>query len=164
MPEQPIQAVCARLDSLQLSYELVYHPAVYTIAEMEALQIEEQGEIAKNLFLKEKKGQRHFLLMLKKEKRVDLKALSTQLGIGPLTFASAERLDRYLGLQQGAVSPFGLLHDHDRAVEVLIDKDLAASPQLGVHPNLNTATLWIAFADLLQFIEANGNPLYLLDC
>lgn len=84
--------------------------------------------------------------------------LHTLLGTSKLSFASEDRLMRYLGLTKGAVTPLGILNDHDHAVEVVLDRDLEKHPRLGVHPCVNTATVWLAFSDLRRLIEENRQP------
>lgn len=140
-------------------YELIEHPAVFTIEEMDKLGITLSGEVCKNLFLRDAKGRRHFLVVVQKDKHADLRALEKELESTRLSFASAERLEKYLGLHQGEVTPLGVVNDADAAVEVAFDKDLVGNPKLGVHPNDNTATVWIAFDDLRKVIEANGNAI-----
>jgi Ala-tRNA(Pro) deacylase len=155
--------VLNKLDELGVAYEVERHPAVFTIGEMEASGICGRGEVAKNLFLRDAGGKRHFLVMLQKDKTADLQALRVQLGCSRLSFASAERLDRLLKLTKGSVSPLGILNDAERAVEVAVDRDLTEKTRLGVHPNDNTATVWLAFADLKKIIEHNGNALRVID-
>ena len=91
---------------------------------MDRLGLPQKGTLCKNLFLRDAKGKRHFLVTCDEKKTVDLKALGRTLGAGNLSFASEERLEKYLGLKQGSVSPFGLMNDTDHAVEFFIDKDL----------------------------------------
>ena len=155
----PREQVLQRLDALGIPYELEEHPAVFTIDEMEALGIGARGEVCKNLFLRDAKGRRHFLVVLPGEKRADLETLRAQLGSSKLGFASAERLERYLGLHQGEVTPMGVLNDREAAVEVVFDRDLERFPLLGVHPNDNTATLWLTFPDIRRVVEQNGNQI-----
>ena len=152
-------AVCRKLQELGVDFTLVDHAAVYTIEEMEALHLEEKGEIPKNLFLRDAKGKRHILVSLKKEKRVNLKELGAKLGARGLTFASLDRLQHYMGIERGAVTPLGIFNDDDLAVEVVFDRDLLQSEWLGVHPNTNMATLWLRTNDLLQAIRSHGNEL-----
>ena len=96
-------------------------------------------------------------MVLQKDKQADLRALGEHLGV-KLSFASEERLMKYLGLEKGAVTPFGILNDTERAVEVLLDADLECMPLIGVHPNENTATVVLKPADLVRIIERHGNP------
>jgi len=80
------------------------------------------------------------------------------VGDGKLSFASPDRLRSHLGLTPGSVSPFGLINNSDRAVRVVVDRDLKSAPRLSFHPNINTVTLTIAAADFVKFLESCGNP------
>ena len=153
------EKVFARLEELGVSYEVTEHPAVFTIGEMDALGLTAKGEVCKNLFLRDAKGRRHFLVVVPGEARADLRALAAQLESSKLSFASAERLEKYLGLKQGEVTPLGVLNDADAAVEVVFDRGLERFPSLGVHPNDNTATVWLSLADILRVGEGNGNEI-----
>lgn len=152
------QKVLETLKRLSVRYELEEHEAVYTIEEMDRLGIGQNGEVVKNLFLRDAKGKRHFLVMLRKDKTADLKKLRLELDSTALSFGSEERLEKYLGLEKGAVTPFGVLGDPGRAVEVAIDQDLVGNPRLGVHPNENTATVWLSYADLERVLTESGHP------
>ena len=122
--ENQKQKVYDALDKLNIKYEVVEHEPVYTMEDMDRLGLPEKGTLCKNLFLRDSKGKRHFLVTCEESKKVDLKALGRQLGGGNLSFASEERLEKYLGLKQGSVSPFGLMNDTDHQVEFFLDKDL----------------------------------------
>ena len=161
--ENKREKVWPALDRLNISYELTEHPAVFTIEEMENLTIPLQGEICKNLFLRDDKGRRHFLVVLKKDKQADLALLGQRLGSSRLGFASAERLNKYLGLTKGEVTPMGILNDKKHEVEVVVDADLEDCPRLGVHPNDNTATVWLSFADLIRLIKDCQNHLSVIN-
>ena len=157
------ETVCQYLEDHGIPFELVEHPPVYTIEEMEQYSVTDQGDVVKNLFLRDYKGKKHFLVCLQKDKKADLKNIREQLGSTPLSFASEERLMKYLGLTKGAVTPFGILNDENREVTVVFDKDLTSSERLGVHPNDNTATVFLSFASLKKLIEEHGNPLIFAD-
>jgi Ala-tRNA(Pro) deacylase len=152
------QKVYEILDSLGISYARHEHPPVFTVEE--AVQHWEgiAGAHCKNLFLRNKKGNRHYLLIIEHTKRADLRTLTQQLGEDRLSFASAERLMRYLGLEEGAVSPFGLINDSQKEVQVVIDKDLQEAEQVNFHPNVNTATVGIGFSGFEKFLAYCGNP------
>lgn len=149
--------VLAALAGAGISYELVDHPAVYTMEEMEALHLPHGEAVVKNLFLRDPKGRRFFLVSLRGDKRADLRALGEQLGV-KLSFASEERLMEQLGLEKGSVTPFGVLNGGSGTVEVLFDEDIRAMPLIGVHPNENTATVFLAPAHLAGLIRDHGNP------
>lgn len=147
------------LDRLGIGYEGLEHDPVYTVEQLESVPFPGDVMVAKNLFLRDAKGKRHFLVVLPKNQAVDLRALEGAIGSTRLTFASEDRLHRHLGLTKGSVSPFGVLNDANLAVEVILGKTLAEYPRLGFHPNDNTATLFLAFADLLKVIEDHGNAI-----
>ena len=152
-----MQAVLDRLDQWGIRYQLVEHHAAYTMADIESFELEDRGLSAKNLFLRNQKGNRHFLLVVAGDKRVDLKSLGAAIG-EKLSFASEERLKKHLDLDKGAVSPMGIMFDETRQVEVLMDKDLKGVPSIGFHPAVNTATVYISGEGLELFIEKSGNP------
>lgn len=151
------QKVLGAFEKLQIPYEITEHPAVYTIEEMEAEGICDLGEVCKNLFLRDAKGSRHILLVVDKDKRVDLHKIREQLGTTRLSFASEERLQKYLKLTRGSVTPLSIINDPERLVEVAVDRDLVGKARLGFHPNVNTATVWISFDSLMKFVKACGH-------
>lgn len=157
------EAVQAKLRELGVSFEMDEHEPVYTIDEMVALGLTEKGLVAKNLFLRDAKGKRHFLVLIPGEKHADIKKVERQIGCTRLSFASDERLMKYLGLTKGSVTPFGLINDPNRAVEVAIDKGIMGKPILGFHPNTNTATLWLSYEDLMKFIKERGSKVHFID-
>lgn len=159
MPSAAQQKVCQLLQQEQIPYEMTQHAAVYTIAEMEALQVEEKGQICKNLFLAEAKGPHFYLCMLAKEKKADLKAIRAQIGSSRLHFASPRQLLEKLQLTQGAVGPFGLFNDDAHDTVFLIDSSLKGQI-LGMHPNDNTATVWLSYEHLLALLQKLGHPIY----
>lgn len=155
--------VLQKLEALGIAYAMDVHEPVYTIEAMVALGLDKKGEIVKNLFLRDAKGKRHFLVMLPGSRQGDLKAIRGQLGSTALSFGSEERLMRCLKLTQGAVSPLGVLNDADRTVEVVIDRTLVGAERLGVHPNDNTATLWLSYEGLRKVIDHCGNTVHPID-
>ncbi|HUU52523.1 MAG TPA: prolyl-tRNA synthetase associated domain-containing protein [Candidatus Heimdallarchaeota archaeon] len=153
------QKVYDILRELDISYSKHEHPPVYTVEEAEQHWENITGAHCKNLFLRNKKGKNHYLVLVEGGKRVDLKALTSRLGEDRLSFASPERMMRYLGLEPGAVSPFGLINDRENAVVVVIDQDLKEASHVNFHPNVNTATVGITFADFEKFLTHCGNPI-----
>lgn len=145
------------LKKMGIEYTIKEHPAVETIAAMEELGLPHMEYVAKNLFLRDDKKRCYYLVVVQKDKTVNLKGLRSILGSRPLTFASENDLFTYLGLQKGSVTPLGILNDKAQKVEVVLDKDLREFPLVGVHPNRNTATIWLKVPDLLKLIEKQGN-------
>lgn len=150
------------LDKLGISYVRHEHPPVFTVEQAEKHWGSITGAHCKNLFLRNKKGNRHYLVILESSKSADLKVLTEQLGEDRLSFASAERLMRYLGLEAGAVSPFGLINDSEKEIQVVIDRDLKKVECVNFHPNVNTATVRIDFANFEKFLAWCGNSVHYL--
>ncbi|MFQ6082231.1 MAG: prolyl-tRNA synthetase associated domain-containing protein [Candidatus Aminicenantia bacterium] len=151
------QKVYEVLERLGISYVRHEHPPVFTVDQAKKYWGSFTGAHCKNLFLRNKKGNRHYLIILEYSKKADLKALAEQLGEEKLSFASAERLMRYLGLSTGAVSPFGLLNDSKKEVQVVVDRDLKKVERINFHPNVNTATVGVGFKDFEKFLAWCGN-------
>ncbi len=152
------QQVIDCLESLGVAFDRHEHAPVATVAEAEAHWHGIDAAHSKNLFLRNQRGDRHYLVILTHTKRADLRQVAEQIGDGKLSFASPERLMKYLGVTPGSVSPFGLLNDTDRHVRVFIDLDLKLAPRISFHPNDNTATFALAFADFERFLQHVGNP------
>ncbi len=152
------QAVYAFLDGLGVPYERYEHPPVFTVDQALEHWAGIDAVHGKNLFLRNKKGDRHFLVVAAHTTPIDIAALAALVGESRLSFASPERLSAHLGLVPGAVSPFGLINDRSRSVRVLVDSELRAARRVGFHPNVNTATITITGADFERFLVACGNP------
>lgn len=158
--DNPQEKVLKRLNALNIEYQIVNHPAAFTVEDMDKLNLSQYGTGCKNLFLCDAKGERHFLVVLDKDKKADIKGIQEQLGCSRLGFASEARLFKYLQLRKGEVTPLGIINDLDAIVEVVVDNDLIGNNSLGFHPNDNTATVWISFDALRNIIEDNGNIIH----
>jgi Ala-tRNA(Pro) deacylase len=152
--------VVARLTELGITYSRYEHPPVPTVEEAEKYWSAIDATHCKNLFLRNQKGDRHYLLIVEHSKKVDLRKIADQIGDGKLSFGSPERLMKYLGLMPGSVSPLGLINDRDHSVRVVIDRDLKSAERLSFHPNINTATLTVSGADFSRFLDACGNSVH----
>ena len=150
------------LEEKGIAFEKLEHQAVYTMEDMDKAGITARGTVCKNLFLRDAKGKSHFLVTVPEEKRVDLKTLAERIGSTKLSFASADRLAKYLGVEQGCVSPFGVLNDEGKSVTVVFDQELQFNDAVGIHPNDNTATVWLDFESLRRVIEEHGNEIMLV--
>ena len=146
------------LEKLGIEYTRCEHPPVFTVEQAEKHWAEIRGAHCKNLFLRNKKGNRHYLVILLASKQADLRGLNEKLGEDRLSFGSPERLRKYLGLEPGSVSPFGLINDRDKEVAVIIDEDLMRVDWVNFHPNVNTATVGIRIADFERFLAWTGHP------
>ena len=140
------------------------HPAVMTVEESERLVPKLPGAKTKNLFLRDRKGARHFLVTVPHDLPVDLNALGAALDAGRLGFASPERLARHLGITPGSVSLLALVNDQaQQAVEFVIDRSLWDAAAVQAHPLTNDATMVIAHADLERFLVATGHAPRVID-
>ena len=157
------QPVLARLTQLDIAFDRHEHPPIATGDE--GLEHWEGIDAVhcKNLFLRNQKGTRHYLVILPVTKRADLRMVADQIGDGKLSFASPERLLTYLGVTPGSVSPFGLIHDTDHHVRVFLDKDLKVAARISFHPNINTRTLVLSFADFEKYLAASWNVVRFVD-
>jgi len=146
-----------KLYELGITFDVTEHEAVYTINDIKKIDGIKFEDICKNLFLRNENGKRHFILVMDENKTADLKSLKEQIGTSRLSFASEDRLYRYLGLTKGSVTPLGIFNDKEHEVEVLLDSDLEGRRQIGVHPCDNTATVWLSFDSLKKIIDCCGN-------
>ena len=150
------------LEQLSIKHEQFNHPPVFTVEDAEKYWKDIPGTHCKNLFLRDNKGKKHFLTILRHDKHIDLKSLGENTEAGRLSFASEKRLMKYLGLIPGAVSPFGLINDLENHVVVFLDEELLGETLLGFHPNRNDATVTLSFSDLMKFLDWTGNETRLI--
>ena len=140
-----------------LAFERYEHPAVMTVAESELLAPQMPGAKTKNLFLRDKKGSKYFLVTIPAALSVNLKQLGDVLGAGRLSFASADRLLTNLGVTPGSVTLLALVNDIAHNVHFVIDQALWDASAVQAHPLINTATMVVPHADLVRFLAATGH-------
>jgi Ala-tRNA(Pro) deacylase len=145
------------LNSLSVQFEYHEHPPVATIEDAIKHWKDYNAGRCKNIFFRNHKGDRHYLVILEHLAQLKIKDLEQRLKQGKLTFASDQRLLKYLGVQPGSVSPFGLVNDREKHVHLFIDEKLRAFDRLAFHPNINTATLVISKEDFISFLKHAGN-------
>ena len=140
-------------------FEITEHEAVFTMEALQSLALPYPEGDAKNLFVRDDKKRNYYLITVKGDKRVDLKEFRRQHGTRPLSFASADDLLRMLHLTPGSVTPLGLLSDESTSVQFCLDAEFLQPPAIvGVHPNDNTATVWLKAEELMALVRAHGNP------
>ena len=145
-----------------VEFEITEHAAVYNMAECAELALPYPEDEAKNLFVRDDKKRSYYLITVRGEKRVDLKEFRRAHGTRSLSFASPEELLSFLKLTPGSVTPLGLLNDEDCRVQFYLDEDFLLPPgRIGVHPNDNTATIWLQTQELLRVIRAHGTSVTL---
>jgi Ala-tRNA(Pro) deacylase len=155
-------ALLRELEALGIAHRTLGHVPVYTVAESRALRADFPGGHTKNLFLRNKKG-RMWLLTCLEDRQIDLKDLAERVGAGRFSFASAERLMRYLGVIPGAVTPFAVINDHGGVVQMLLDAALLEHDPLNFHPLDNAMTTAISADGLLRFLEYAQHPPQIVD-
>ena len=154
------QEVYAFLKSQNIPFEITEHKAVFNMEELNSVELPYPSADAKNVFVRDDKKKNYYLITVHGDKRVDLKEFRKAHGLRNLSFASAEDLFAILQLTPGSVTPLGLLNDPDNKVKFFLDKGFLEEPGLiGVHPNDNTATVWLKTADLLRLIREHGNEI-----
>ena len=146
-----------------IEYERFDHPAVYTVEDVKRLVPPLPAAKTKNLFLRDHKGRRHFLVIVPADKRVDIKALNAAIGSSRLSFGSAKRLKKFLGVDPGSVTIFALVNDSDHKVELIIDQSLWEQEAFQFHPLVNTSTLLISNDNLKRFLALAGHDVEIMD-
>lgn len=147
-----------KLDELNISFEYLEHPPAPTIE----IAVQYWKDIAdtthcKNLFFRNHKGNRHYLVIFDHRESLAIHDLEKSLKQGKLSFASEQRMQKYLGLKPGSVSPLGLIHDQEKHVHLFLDKNLGNQSRISFHPNDNTASIVIDFQDFIKFLDHCGN-------
>ncbi len=146
------------IKSKNIWYEITEHKAVYNMEELKELDIPYPEYDAKNLFVRDDKKRNYYLITVKGDKRIDLKEFRRKNETRPLSFASENDLLDIMNLKPGSVTPLGLLNDKNNKVLFYIDKDFMKDKHIvGVHPNDNTATIWLKVEDLIEIIKEHGN-------
>ena len=147
------------LEEKKIKYEIAEHKAVFTIDEMLECNLPHPEQIAKNLFIRDDKKRKYYLITCLEDKKINLKEFRNEHGTRPLTFASEEDLMDKMGLTRGAVTPLGILANEEKDVNVYLDKDYEHK-LMGIHPCDNTATVYINTRDVAKLIKDHGNELH----
>ena len=151
------EQVLQLLAELDISYDIYEHPPVPTVEEALPHWNKIDATHCKNLFFRNHKGNRHYLVILKHEQQLIIRDLEQRLKQGKISFASPRRMERYLGLSGGSVSLFGIINDSENHVHLFLDAELKSAKKISFHPNENTATIVISFESFLKFLDWSGN-------
>ncbi|PKP05455.1 MAG: prolyl-tRNA editing protein [Bacteroidetes bacterium HGW-Bacteroidetes-5] len=152
-----IEAVLDLLKDLKIFYQIWFHPPLPTIDAAMEYWKDLPGTHCKNLFFRNHKGNRHYLIIYECSHILDIHSLERCLKEGKLSFASDSRMQKYLGVSPGSVSPFGLINDSERHTRLFIDETLREAGQISFHPNDNRATVVIKGEDFFRFLDYCGN-------
>ncbi len=144
-------------NELEIDLQYIEHPPVPTVEEAMKYWEGMDAVKCKNLFFRNHKGNRHYLVLLEHKQSLKIKDLEQILKQGKISFASEKRLAKYLKLTPGSVTPFGLINDSENHVHVFIDKNLQDCGHISFHPNINTASIVVSFDDFIKFMDWTGN-------
>lgn len=151
------------LNDRKINYEITNHQAVYNMDELDDVDLPYKEFDAKNLFVGDDKKNNYYLITVKWDKRVDLKEFRKKYHTSPLSFTKEEELLSILNLTSGSVSHLGLLNDKKKKTIFFIDNYFEDNSLIGIHPNDNTATIWLKAKDLITIIEEHGNQVSRVD-
>jgi Ala-tRNA(Pro) deacylase len=151
------------LNQLNIKYDIYEHTPLPTIETAMEVWKDIDSTHCKNLFFRNHKGNRHYLVILNSNHKLDIRDLEQRLRQGKISFASQKRMDKYLGLNAGSVSPFGLINDSENHVHVFLDQNLLRSEKISFHPNINTASVVISFNDFIKYLDHTGNTFEFLE-
>lgn len=158
-----IEKLLMLLGELGIKYKFYNHKEVFAISDIDSLEIKFEGMYCKNLFLRNSKGDIHYLLIIEDFKKANLKKLAKDIGSTRLSFASDERLYECLALRPGSVTPFGLINDLQKKVIVMLDRDLVGLDKINFHPNINSATITVSYEGLSKFLKYQENKVELVN-
>ncbi len=145
------------LDTHGIPYDRYDHPAVFTVEEVTELVDIPKGQRTKNLFVRDKKGRRHILIVVPFDKQVDLMALGAATGLGRMSFGSKQRLLKHLDVEPGSVTLMGVINDPDHLVEVIVDQAIWNADSVRCHPLVNTSTVVLDQAGMRQLFSITGH-------
>ena len=146
------------LARMGIGFDYYEHPEAPTIEIARQFYRGEGTVLCKNLFFRNHKGNRHYLVIMDSRHEMDIHQIEHLLHQGKLSFASPERMMKYLGVRPGSVSLFTLVNDVNHEVTLFVDNGLKKAGKVSFHPNDNTASLVISNEDMMKFIENIGNP------
>ena len=155
--EERIKKVLDYLTSNNIEYSWYTHDEAPTIEIARTQWRADGSKHCKNLFFRNHKGNRHYLVVLDCERDLHIHDLEQRLHQGKLTFASPRRMAQYLGLCPGSVSPFGLINVSENHVHLFIDENLMKEESLSFHPNVNRATVVISQQEFMRYLSIVGN-------
>jgi len=157
MLKESREKVYGVLNNLDINFEVFEHPPLDTIEIAQKYWKDIDSIHCKNLFFRNHKGKKHYLVIIKDTTPFSIHSLEQKLKQGKLSFASEKRLDKYLGVKPGSVSPFGLINDNDHHVHIFMDEQLQYADNISFHPNDNTASLVVKFNDFIKYLDSLGN-------
>ena len=150
------QKVAKKLQELEITYNVVDHPPVFTTEQADSYIKDLEGVRTKSMFLTDKKKTQYYLLIMDDKKRLDMDDFKVQVGADRIRMASLDSLAEKMNLPAGTVSPFGLLNNEEKDIHVYFDQDIVSEEIMTFHPNTNEKTIFIKSKDLFRFLKSIG--------
>jgi len=150
-------------EKLNIDFEYYEHPPVPTVEEAIKYWKGMDATKCKNLFFRNHKGNKHYLVILEHSQNLRIKDLEGRLKQGKISFASEQRLMKFMGLAPGSVTPFGLINDPENHVHIFLDENLKKCDKISFHPNINSASIVVSFNDFLKYMNWVGNSYEFLE-
>ena len=157
------QQVANKLQELGITFDVVEHPPVFTTEQADAFIEGIEGVRTKSMFLTNKKKTQYYLLIMDDQKSLDMDLFKDLVSANRIRMASADSLFEKMELPPGTVSPFGLLNNPERDIQVYFDKDIVTEDIMTFHPNTNEKTIFVATQDLFKFLAHLGYDYQILE-
>lgn len=151
------EIVYNKLKELGIEFEYLEHPEAPTIEIAKQYWKNLDSTHCKNLFFRNHKGNKHYLVCFHCDHQMAIHDIEKILKQGKLSFASEQRMEKYLGLKPGSVSPYGLLNDTEHHVHLFLDENLKNAEKLSFHPNDNRASISVKTSDFIKYLDNIGN-------
>ena len=157
------QQVANKVNEWGITFDVVEHPPAFTTEQADSYIEGMEGVRTKSMFLTNRKKTQYYLLIMDDKKRLDMDDFKVQVGADRIRMASAESLFEKMQLAPGTVSPFGLLNNEEKDIQVYFDKDIVSEDIMTFHPNTNEKTIFISTRDLFKFLQDLGYSYQVLE-
>ena len=155
--------VANKLQELGITFDVVEHPPAFTTEQADSYIEDMEGVRTKSMFLTNRKKTQYYLLIMDDKKRLDMDDFKVQVGADRIRMASLDSLAEKMNLPAGTVSPFGLLNNEEKDIQVYFDKEIINEERMTFHPNTNEKTIFISTQDLFKFLQDLGYSYQVLD-
>lgn len=157
------QQVANKLHELGITFDVVEHPPAFTTEQADSYIEGMEGVRTKSMFLTNKKKTQYYLLIMDDKKSLDMDDFKVQVGANRIRMASLDSLAEKMNLPAGTVSPFGLLNNEEKDIQVYFDKEIIGEERMSFHPNTNEKTIFVSTTDLFKFLEDLGYSYQVLE-
>ena len=157
------QQVANKLQELGIPFDVVEHPPAFTTEQADSYIEGMEGVRTKSMFLTNKKKTQYYLLIMDDQKTLDMDLFKDLVSANRIRMASLDSLAEKMSLSAGTVSPFGLLNNPERDIQIYFDKDIVSEDIMTFHPNTNEKTIFLATQDLFKFLADLGYDYQILE-